>query len=234
MVISYQYTYLIGNLIGLAVWTFIFLKRKDLRKEMLTISLIFGLSGPLVQSIYIRDWWQPLTITRTAIGIEDFLFGFITGGILSVIYSFLFNKRIQTKKQKKIRDQKRNINFITILGLTGLILLSGFFLFGLNSLISTTLAFSVPILIIWTRRKDLIKNSLVSGISALIITTIVYHLLNIITPGWIDNFWYFDFVGKIMILGVPLEEHIFYFLAGAFIDPLYEYWKEGKLINAKN
>ena len=37
-----------------------------------------------------------------------------------------------------------------------------------------------------------------------------------------------------MILGIPLEEHVFYFLLGAFLGPLYEYWKEGKLINIKN
>ena len=62
---SYQYNYLIGNLIGLIIWFTLFICRKDSRKEMLIISLIFGVTGPLVESVYIKDWWVPLTITNT-------------------------------------------------------------------------------------------------------------------------------------------------------------------------
>ncbi len=101
--IGYQYTYIIGNLILLAIWAFFFIRRKDTRKEMLTISLIFGFVGPLAEAIYIKDWWQPLTITGTRIGIEDFLFGFLIGGIISIIYEHLFQKRIKGKVERKKR-----------------------------------------------------------------------------------------------------------------------------------
>lgn len=84
---SYQYSYLIGDLILLAIWLVLFLWRKDTRKEMAIISLLFGFLGTVVTLIYLMDWWHPLTITGTRIGIEDFIFGFSTAGIAAVVYS---------------------------------------------------------------------------------------------------------------------------------------------------
>jgi len=231
--VSYQYTYLIIVSILIVIWIILFLWRKDIRKEMLIISLIFGLAGPLSAYVYIQDWWKPLTITKTPIGIEDFLFGFVIGGIAAIIYSLLFNKKIKTTKVKKIKTQKRNINFLILLVLLASIFLLSFFVLKLNSLISTILAFIIPTLIIYIKRKDLVKDSLLSGILTLAISIIIYYILNLIMPGFFDEFWLFQNIGRVMILGIPLEEHVWFFLAGAFIGPLYEYWKEGKLINIK-
>jgi len=94
-IISYQYTYLFWTAIFLIIWGTFFIKRKDLRKEMLVISFLFGLGGLISELTHIQDWWQPLTITNTSIGIEDFLIGFAIGGIASVIYNFIFNKKIK-------------------------------------------------------------------------------------------------------------------------------------------
>ena len=38
-----------------------------------------------------KDWWQPLNFTNTVVGFEDFIMGFTSGGIMSVIYNFLLN-----------------------------------------------------------------------------------------------------------------------------------------------
>lgn len=230
---GYQYTYLIGILIGLLIWVFLFLKRKDTRKEMIFFSLILGILGPLAEIAYTKDWWQPLTITNTRIGIEDFVFGFIVGGVAAIIYSFLFNKKVKVKKVKKIKEQKRNINLLMMLSLLVLIFSFGLLILKLNSFISTILALIIPTIIIYIKRGDLIKDSFLSGFSLLIIAIITYHLLNLITPGFFDAFWYFQNIGKIIIFGIPLEEIVWFFLVGAFIGPLYEYWKEGKLIKKK-
>lgn len=232
--VSFQYTYLIGVMIVLTLWLILFLYRKDTRKEMLIISLFFGIAGSLVEIIHVLDWWRPLTITNTTVGIEDFLFGFGIGGIASVIYEHLFNKRVKIKKVKEIKEQKRNINFLFLLTLLFILFFGGFFIFNLNSFEAMLVSFIIPILIIYIKRKDLIKDSLVSGMLVLIASIIGYHILNLITPGFFDEFWLFQNIGRIMVLGIPLEEHIFYFLAGALLGPLYEYWKEGKLINIRN
>ena len=232
--ISYQYTYLIGDLILLVLWIILFIWRKDIRKEMLVLSLLFGLGGPIAEAVHVLDWWRPLTITKTTLGIEDFLFGFGIGGIASIIYAYLFKKKVKIKKVKKIKEQKRNLNLLYLIFLILIIYFGGFFILKLNSFFSVILAFIIPTLVIYVKRPDLIKNSLISGASLLIISILGYYILNLITPGFFDEFWLFQNIGRIMVLGIPLEEHIFYFLTGALIGPLYEYWKEGKLINIKN
>lgn len=77
-------------------------------------------------------------------------------------------------------------------------------------------------------------DSLMTGAILVSLVFIFYPLLNIISPGWIEHFWLFQNIGYITVLNIPLEEIVWYFLAGIFIGPLYEYWKEGKLINIKN
>ena len=113
--------------------------------------------------------------------------------------------------------------------LTGLFLAS-FFIFKLNSFLSSIIAFSIPTIIIYIRRKDLIKNSLISGVLVMILSIPLYFLLEFITPGWIGKIWLFK---PQVFLYVTIEEYIWYFLVGAFIGPLYEYWKEGKLVDIK-
>ena len=59
------------------------------------MSVIFGVIGPFVEVVYTLDWWAPLTITGTVVGIEDVLFGFVCGGIATVVYEEIFKKRIK-------------------------------------------------------------------------------------------------------------------------------------------
>ena len=231
--VSYQYTYLIGDLILLAFWLILFFYRKDTRKEMLALSIIFGVLGPFLERVHLFDWWIPLTITGTPIGIEDFLFGFGIGGVASVIYEHLFNKRIKIKRTKKLKKERISLSFPFLILIMVVIFFGEFFILNLNSFISAISSFIIPIIIIYTKRKDLIKNSLVSGLLVLIASILGYHILNFITPGFFEEFWLFQNIGKIIIIGIPLEEHIWFFTFGAFIGPLYEYWKEGKLINIK-
>ncbi len=231
--VSYQYSYLLMDLIFLIIWISLFIWRKDTRKEMLIMSFIFGIVGLLVKSTYILDWWRPLTITNTSIGIENFLFGFVIGGIATIIYTHIFNKKVKTKKLSKIKAYKRNIDYIILSLIFAILFFGSFYILKLNTLYSSIIAFVLGISIIYLKREDLIKNSLLSGVLLLIISFIVYTITELITPGWIQAFWHFKNIPNIVILNVPLDDVIWYFLAGAFIGPLYEYWQEGKLINKK-
>jgi len=49
----------------------------------------------------------------------------------------------------------------------------------------------------------------------------------------VQAFWYFKNIPNIVIFSVPLDDFIWYFLAGAFIGPLYEFWQEARLIKQK-
>ncbi|MDP2672800.1 MAG: lycopene cyclase domain-containing protein [Nanoarchaeota archaeon] len=227
--IDYKYTYLIGSLIALIVWTFFFTYRKDTRREMLTLSLLFGIVGIFAEYLYIQDWWRPLTITGTAIGIEDFLFGFSVGGVFAVAYEEIFKKRLKIKKKTKKQNIKRDIQFIFSIILILFIFAIIYLISGINSFVLTILIFLTGIFIILIKRKDLIKDSLFSGLIALGLSVVVYQIIYAITPGFFDEFWLYENIGRITLLKIPLEELVWFFLAGAFIGPLYEYWKGAEL-----
>ncbi|MAH03767.1 hypothetical protein CMI39_03205 [Candidatus Pacearchaeota archaeon] len=231
---SYQYSYLILGILFLIIWFILFIWRKDIRKEMLFMSLLFGFAGLLAEIAYINDWWTPLTITNTSIGIEDFLFGFVVGGIASVIYEEIFKKKIRIRRRTKKKKNRKDIRFVFFVLIFAILFFGSHYIFKTNTFISSLIAFGSGIIYIYIRRKDLIIDSLVSGFLLLGISLIVYSILELITPGWIQAFWHFKNIPNLIIFNVPIDDFIWYFFAGAFIGPLYEYWQEGKLINTKN
>ncbi|MDD4563652.1 MAG: lycopene cyclase domain-containing protein [Candidatus Nanoarchaeia archaeon] len=230
---SYLYSYLIGDLTLLIVWFILFYFRKNVRKEMLIISLLIGIGGLFAETIYTIDWWQPLTITGTLIGIEDFLFGFAIGGIGSSIYEVIFKKTVKIKKinQKKRFNQNKNI---LLFGASIVVLLFiTFFLMKLNSFYSSIISLGIPIIYMNVKRKDLILNSILSGFFLMLTSFLAFITVELITPGWINSAWFLENLSGIIILTAPLEDLIWSFLMGMFIGPLYEFWKEGKIQNLK-
>jgi len=67
----YLYSYLVADIALILIWLALFLWRKDVRNVMVFLSVLFGIAGVVVEYIYTIDWWRPLTITHTRIGIED-------------------------------------------------------------------------------------------------------------------------------------------------------------------
>lgn len=231
--LSYTYSYLLLGMLFFIFWIILFFWRKDTRKPMLFFSFLFGIGGLLVEPIYTHDWWKPITITGTLVGFEDFLFGFVIGGIATVLYEDIFKKKVKIRKKSLKIEEKETINFVLLIITFAGLFFGSFFILNLNTLYSSLISFIFGIAFIFYKRKDLIIDSLVSGILLLVLSFIVYSTLNLITPGWVDEFWYFRNVPYIIFLGVPIDDIIWYFLAGAFIAPLYEYWLEGRLINKK-
>lgn len=217
----------------LIIWIVLFLWRKDLRREIICLSIIFGVLGILTEIVHVKDWWKPLTITNTIPSIEDFLFGFCIGGIASVIYEAVFKKRVKIRKSNQIKTKKRNLRLISIIILGILVFFGSFYLLKLNSFYSAMLSSLIPTLVIYIKRKDLILDSIFSGFLLLFIPVITYSIAELIFPGWVQAFWYFKNVQNIVILNVPIDDLIWYFFAGLVIGPLYEYWQEGRIIKKK-
>lgn len=228
--LRFQLSYLIANAALLLVWLLLFLWRKDTHKEMLIISTLFGIAGLASEPIYTIDWWQPLTITGTRVGIEDFLFGFWVGGISAVIYEIVFKKKV---RPRKIGTNYKPINLVTLNIVLALLFFGGFFILRLNSFYASIFAFTPLILFIWIKRSDLIINSLFSGLLLSAVGLLWFWVPELITPGWIKTHWLFENLSGVLILKAPLEDLIWGFLAGAFIGPLYEFWQQVKLINIK-
>ena len=228
--VNYQYTYLIWSGVFLLIWLLLYSWRKNIRKEMLVISFLFGFAGILAEIVYVQDWWKPLTITGTLIGIEDFLIGFFIGGVAAVIYEEVYKKKVLIKKKSKIV----NLSFLTLTILFIALFFGSFYILGISSFYSSVIAFGFGIFFILSKRRDLIMDCVISGFLMLTVGILIYFILRFIQPGFIEEFWYLENVWYAnLFLGIPIAEYIWFFLAGAFIGPFYEYWKEGKLINIK-
>jgi len=213
------------------IWLCLFISKKNTRKEMLIMSLIFSIVGPLADILYTQDWWSPSTLTESPIGPESLLVGFMIGGIASVIYEDFFKKKIKIRKVNNKNETKRNLSFLFVNLLLLVIFFGTFYLLNFNSLMATILGLLASTSIIWFKRNDLIIDSIATGILLVIVAMFVYSILSLITPGWISEFWHFKNTPQIIIFNLPLDDLIWYFLAGMYIGPLYEFWQERKIVN---
>jgi len=233
--VNYQYAYAAWTFLFFIVWTAFYLWRKDVRKEMLFISILFGFGGPASELIYIQDWWQPLTLTGTAVGFEDFFIAFFIAGVSSAIYEVVSEKRIRIKRAALKNKNNENKLFLFFAFFLILLFFGSFYIFKINSFYSSVLAFGLAAIIMYFKRRDLIIDSLLSGFFTLVVGISIYFILSLIYPDFIQQFWYLkDSWFAKLIFGIPIAEYIWYFLAGAYIGPLYEFWKEGTLIDKKN
>ncbi len=214
----------------LVIWLILFILNKNSRKEMLIMSSIFAVAGPVADILYTKDWWRPLTITNTVIGPEALLVGFMIGGIASVVYTSLIRGGIKILKASGKKELAKNLNFVYMILISVLIFFGSFYLLKFNSLLATSFALSIPTIFIWIKRKDLIINSLITGMLLVVIASLVYTFLELLTPGWINAFWFFKNIPNVVIFNLPADDIIWYFLAGLFVGPLYEFWQKGKLI----
>jgi hypothetical protein len=215
------------------VWLLLFFLRKDNRAQMLFISALGALAGPFFDILYTQDWWMPANITSTKIGyIEGALTGFMIAGVATVIYEDIFRERIILKKGNK-KELIEDFHLLLLTLFTIVASLSAFFILHINSLLSTLFAFGVPVLLIYYSRRDLIKASLLTSLLLVVIAAGVYTVINFFTPGWIIKFWYFKNVPNIIVLNLPLDDLLWYLFAGAYLGPLYEYWREGKFTKFK-
>ncbi len=227
-----HYTYLMGALFVMFVWFILFFHRKDVRREMFIMSSIIAVLGLIVEwLVWTNDWWRPHTFTNTIIGFEDLLFGFGMGGIAAVIYEEVFRQklcRLSKKKHPKIS------HIILLFVLSATIGNISYFYFGLSAFQSSILSMFIPTLFVWFLRKDLIKDSLYTGIILTILAFFGFSLMNLIEPGFVQKWWLFEYLSGVVVIGVPLEDIIWFFVAGLFIAPIYEFWQCRRLVRIHN
>lgn len=219
--IPIQYTYLVGSIISLVPLFFIFLFRKDLVREVVIMGVGFMiLAVPAEYYLWTVDYWKPYTVTGTRIGIEDFILGFANGGFLAVIYEFFLRKKHRLSSEKKNTTRA----FIITVAMVGTISIL-FWGFHINSSIATPVGMLMPLILILVLRKDLITYSLISGAIATIFVIPIYVALEYLTPGFTEKTWLFSLLTNIRVLGIPIEDIVYYYLLAALLGPLYLFWQ---------
>jgi len=219
-----KFVYIIALVPFCAVWIIIFIKRKDLRQEMLVMSLLIGILS-VVTSYYwwTVDWWRPITMTGTRVGIEDFIMGFTTGGLMATLYEVVFKRALY--KRKLHHHISGGLTILFLLAQTTMWLFWGM---SLTSFWASAIAMILVAVIMIFVRKDLLLNSLLSGVLMVFVSTLFYGTVLLISPEWIHQ-TYLSGLSGLNIFGIPIEEFIFWFMAGVVFGPFYEYWQGEKL-----
>ena len=201
-------------------WLILFIRRKDLRKEILYMSILGGLFGPFLEFFYVIDYWKPELITFGKIGVEDILFGFFITGISASIYEATFRRNFTLRKKRKYTTLFLILP-LTILFFSFLAILV--FVLKINSVYSTIILFIAMTIVIILLRKDLIIDTFISGLLMGIFILLGYTLLLRIFPDMINKFWMLDNLSGWKLWNIPIEEYLWFFSTGLVFGPLYEF-----------
>lgn len=175
------------------------------------------------------DWWRPVRITNTAVGIEDFLIGFVSGGVIAVIYEELLKLKYARNHVRKHLPPAS-----TILVLLALLTAWLFWVLKVTSFIASSIAMTVTAGVLLYFRKDLFWKSILTGILTVIVSLIFYYPIIFLVPEWVDQTYNFQYLSGTLVGGIPVEELIFWFFAGLVWGPFYEYWQGIRLVAIKS
>lgn len=206
--------YLFACLIAFIPWIIFFILRKDLRREMLIMSLLASPLG-IFDLLYVPTYWIPQTLFGLPIGIEGIIFSFLIGGIAAVSYAEISQKKVQ-----KINKNQRHFSiFVFALVLPLVLLINYFALF--NIAVAMYIALLVGIVLIVMVRHDLLKASIIGGfIFGLIYSVAIILWINIFPSG--KDWFILEGLPRIYFLNAPIYEIIFAILFGAYWGCLYE------------
>lgn len=147
-------TYLGALFFGLPIWGLLYYHRKDLRHKMLFMSFLIAAVSP-VDTYFIPDYWNPVTVGQLfglPIDIFTILFGFVLGGISSVLYEEIVKKTF-------IRSKKRHHPYKVLIALGPLVLVLLQLFTNINFMINVLVSTIVMIGIIIFVRHDLILDT---------------------------------------------------------------------------
>ena len=233
--IPLRYTYFVGTLYFLAIWLFFFWKWPRRRKPMVIIGTLFVTLGLFAEYFWwLPDWWHPQNLTGTRIGIEDVILSFTLPGILVLNYKFFFKKDLDREfKLDKSTFLVAVRRFTPVFILSFVVSSMLFFIFHIHSVISTSAGMLVAIFIIITSRKDLFPAMLRSAVLAIIISIPAYLVFVLLSPGSIAAFWNFSQITGYKIIGIPIEDIIWFALAGFLMGGIVEYGFDHRLVDEK-
>jgi hypothetical protein len=202
-------------------------KFADVKREIVVMSLLLAV-GSVATSYYFWtvDWWRPETITGTRVGVEDFLLGFAMGGVMTGVYHLVF-KNHDSKSVEKF-DKLRFIAPVLLIFVSVYMMMN----FGLTSFWSVTITMVVSTVFLYFERRDLIIKSLSSGVFTLLVSTLFYIIIYWIDVSWADSTYMFSGLSGIRIATFPVEEFIFWFIAGCFFGVYYEYVMKSKIVKS--
>lgn len=221
-----KYAYFIFQLLFFIPWIIIWKKRKDLHPQMLIIGFLSAIGSVICAYFFwTMDWWHPLTITSTRVGVEDFILGFSNGGIGACFFDYWKNI-----KSKPVKTNFKGLIGSSIFIFLCFVLLLGLLFWGVNvsSFWATTITLLIFISLIDFSSNKYLNNSIFSAFAMLITVIPVYLSIYYFSPSTFPNTYFFEKLSGYTWLGIPIEEFVFYFLFGAMIGPMWDWLQNQK------
>lgn len=187
------------------------------------MSTITAIMGPLSEYLYTKDYWKPiltlnLHVANFSIALEDIIFGFAFGGLVSIVYEFIIGKKFK---------RKGKLNYFRILififpGLLCFVILN--IILGLNSIFASMVGCIIGAIIVYALRPDLIWDIMLSGLFTGLGTLTFYLFYTRIFANYASQTWMLsDTKMGLLIFGAPWTEIVWAFVHGLFIGPFYEF-----------
>lgn len=229
-IISY---YAIITIILTFVWIAIFIARKDLRLEMMTLGVFAIFLLPLAFTV---GTTSPIEVENNFAGLTltDLLFAFVIVGIAGVSFHAIFGKHYhrlpKPKKTKKSKPENLAQFWLMRLFLAFLFFVWSVILFALvfdltlaEGVLITSIMFVIYIV---SHRRDLLADALWSAALTSLIVFITAFVASIFAQ---TNFGITPIYTSAFIGNVPLDLIIWSAALGLALGPLYEYIRRFEL-----
>ena len=224
-----QYIWLFWSLILIGVWLVIYLllDTKDKKREMFVVSLrtsLFGLTEPL----FVPEYWSPPSLFdlahQTGFDIENIVFSFGIGGIVVVLYEWIFRTKHRAMSHVEQHASRHHYHLWAILS-SPVIFIALYLMTLLNPIYISAIALIFGGFATWYCRPDLKKKMIVSGFLFLGLYFFYFLTLIALFPGFVEHVWNLRAISGILIFGIPLEEYLFAFSFGFIWSSIYEHIK---------
>ena len=229
-----MYAYLTSSVILGLVWLVLYFHRKDLRYEMIFVSLLFLPFG-LTQPLFVPEYWNPTVLYKFfgLFDIESLMHTFFIGGIAASLYEEFFGYFLVRPRGAHAPRHHAYVVYGTLI-ISGVVLVAVKFYTSLSVLEAW---FAIVVLLapyFLAVRPDLIKPSALAGVTFMALYVGILLFVNFVFGGnFILHEWNFQGLWGQFIFGIPLEEYVYGFFLGMIFGTVYEEIKNIKLFRKK-
>jgi hypothetical protein len=212
-----MYIYLFYSIVMLLLWLVLYKVRKNLRTEMLFVSL-FSVAGGFLEPLFVPEYWNPIVLVRfMELDIESFIFSFALGGIASVLYNLAYSRDYATVK----KDSLYWVNRILIVLPLFLIAIIHVFT-ALNFMYVVITVIFIQCILVILLRPDLFYDMTLGGLTFAVFYGLSCFILSYYSIHFFGCWNYQSLVG-IFFQDIPIEEFIWAFCFGTCASVIYKY-----------
>ncbi len=223
--ISREYVWFVWACAFLVPWLILYLRFPQHRKVMLWASIFtapFGLTEPL----FVPEYWAPPSLfdlaLRTGFDIESLIFSFGIGGVGAVIVNVLTRRVPEVLDDGERAHPRHRLHrwvlvapFAVFLGLLPL---------GWNPIYPAIAAMVAGAAATVWCRPDLARTTVLDALIFLGYYVVFLGLLEVSSPGYVEDVWTLEALSGVRIGFMPLEELLFALGFGAYWAALYEHY----------